>query len=67
MGLKLFLQGQYADSFLDLLKYESRRDNDDTFRDYLHTLIEIEQRCHDTVRTMAQGVLELKVLLQISH
>lgn len=54
------LQGQYADSFLDLLKYESRRDNDDTFRDYLHTLIEIEQRCHDTVRTMAQGVLELK-------
>ena len=44
-----FLQGQYADSFRDLLEYESRRDDEETFRDYLKTLIEIEHRCHDTV------------------
>ena len=29
-------------------------------RDYYRSLCEIEQRCNDTVRTMAQGVLELK-------
>merc|ERR1719210_1130826 len=29
-------------------------------QDYLKALIEIESRCEDTVRTMAQGVLELK-------
>lgn len=54
------LQGHYADSFRDLIEFEGRNDNDDTMYDYLQTLIEIEKRCKDTVRVMAQGVLELK-------
>lgn len=49
LTIQFFLQGQYADSFRDLLEYESRRDDEETFRDYLKTLIEIEHRCHDTV------------------
>lgn len=28
--------------------------------EFLQTLLEIEKRCSDTVRVMAQGVLELK-------
>jgi len=54
------LQGQYADSFRDLIEYESRQTHAHIMRDYYRSLCEIEQRCNDTVRTMAQGVLELK-------
>lgn len=54
------LQGNYADSFRDLIEFEGRNENGETMYEYLVTLIEIEKRCKDTVRVMAQGVLELK-------
>ncbi len=43
-----------------MIEFEGRSDNDKTMQDYLLTLMEIENRCKDTVRVMAQGVLELK-------
>lgn len=54
------LQSTYAESFRELIEYEGRSDDVKSMQDYLHTLIEIENRCKDTVRVMAQGVLELK-------
>ena len=54
------LQGHYADSFRDLIEFEGRSENEETMYEYLQTLILIENRCKDTVRVMAQGVLELK-------
>jgi len=54
------LQGAYVDSFRDLIEFEGHMEGDKTMQDYLMTLVDIENRCEDTVRVMAQGVLELK-------
>ena len=48
------------DSFRDLIEFEGHMEGDKTMQDYLMTLVDIENRCEDTVRVMAQGVLELK-------
>jgi len=54
------LQGAYADSFRDLIEFEGNKENAETMRQYLAALVEIESRCEETVKIMAQGVLELK-------
>jgi len=54
------LQGNYADSFRDLIEFEGSSADPKNMAEFLQTLLEIEKRCSDTVRVMAQGVLELK-------
>jgi len=54
------LQGAYVESFRDLIEFEGHMEGDKTMSEYLKTLVDIEVRCEDTVRVMAQGVLELK-------
>ena len=58
--IKFPLQGAYVESFRDLIEFEGHMEGDKTMSDYLKTLVDIEVRCEDTVRVMAQGVLELK-------
>ena len=58
--IKISLQGAYVESFRDLIEFEGHMEGDKTMSDYLKTLVDIEVRCEDTVRVMAQGVLELK-------
>jgi len=54
------LQGNYADSFRDLIEFEGSSADPKNMAEFLQTLLDIEKRCSDTVRVMAQGVLELK-------
>jgi len=54
------LQGAYADSFRDLIEFEGHMEGEKAMSQYLAALVEIESRCEETVKIMAQGVLELK-------
>jgi len=61
MPSTLTLQGWYAQSFRDLMVFESGMSTDqDTLADFCQALKTIQARHSHVVQTMAQGVLELR-------
>ena len=56
----MYLQEWYAQSFMELCAFEGSPSDRDTLKAFVDLLVKIQDRHHNAVQTMAQGVLELK-------